>query len=147
MPGGKSTPEVETRHVAVPGGKSKSIRIHSFRSESHQSIGHLRSVSLSVSCIHAAADSAIFAGQWWVKYFFKGILTACDSRAIQIVFTYLFTYSFSNVYPPREFLTGVDLVSEIFSPKFATEIIRWWCHQRRHKAGINYPWGPYRNTL
>jgi len=38
-------------------------------------------------------------------------------------------------------------VSEIFSAKVATTIIRWWCHQWPHKTRINYPWGTYRHTI
>ena len=31
-------------------------------------------------------------------------------------------------------------VFEIFSAKVATTIIKWWRHQWRHKARMNYPW-------
>jgi len=38
-------------------------------------------------------------------------------------------------------------IPEIFSAKVATKIIMWWRHQWRHKARVNYPWGPYRHIL
>jgi len=37
-------------------------------------------------------------------------------------------------------------VSEIFCAKVATTI-KWWRHQWRHKARMNYPWRTYRHTI
>ena len=34
-----------------------------------------------------------------------------------------------------------------FPRYLAPKIIRWWRHQWRHKARINYPWGTYRHTV
>jgi len=38
-------------------------------------------------------------------------------------------------------------VSEIFIGKVAATIIKWWRHQWRHKARINYLWWKYRHTI